>query len=207
MKIAVAQGLVNSHTYLQYRDVISIAFANGKVTGNEQSQDLLHYTELNEARMNRLDKKMVITDENIQKLMNLKRKYVWLVISEGWCGDSAQILPILHKMDTFSRQVELRIAFRDDNESLMNLFLTNGNRAIPKLVILDKETEDVLGVWGPRPKGAAHLISSYKQQYGVVDETAKKELHLWYTHDKGLSTQNEVMELMLQVDQLNHQTT
>lgn len=206
MKVAVAQGIVNSHSYLQYRSMVTNLLASGKVTGNEQSKDLVHYTELNEARMNRLDKKMVITEENIQKLLTIKRKYIWLVLSEGWCGDAAQILPIINKMDALSQHIELRIAFRDENEALMNLVLTNGSKAIPKLIVLDKSSEAVLGSWGPRPKGATNLIKSYKQQYGVVDETAKTELQLWYLHDKGISTQNEIIELMLQCEQLNHQT-
>ncbi len=206
MKVAVAQGLVNSHSYLQYRSIITNALAHGKVTGDEQSPALLHYSELNEVRMNRLDKKMEITEENIQKLLGLKRKYVWLVLSEGWCGDAAQILPILNKMDSYSQHIELRIAFRDENEALMNLFLTNGTKSIPKVIVLDKKSEEVLGSWGPRPKGATNLIKSYKEQYGVVDETAKTELQLWYLHDKGVSTQNEILELTLQCEQLNHQT-
>lgn len=207
MKVAVAQGLVNSHSYIQYRSLVTNLLASGKVTGSEQSKDLVHYTELNEARMNRLDKKMVITEANIQKLLTLKRKYLWLVLSEGWCGDAAQILPIINKMDVLSQHIELKIAFRDEHESLMNLFLTNGSKAIPKLIILDKNSKALLGSWGPRPKGATNLIKSYKEQYGVVDETAKTELQLWYLHDKGISTQNEIMELMLQCEQLNHQTT
>jgi len=148
---------------------------------------------------------MEITEENIRKLLGLKRKYVWLVLSEGWCGDAAQILPILNKMDSYSQHIELRIAFRDENEALMNLFLTNGTKSVPKVILLDKESEDVLGSWGPRPKGATDLIKSYKEQYGVVDETAKTELQLWYLHDKGVSTQNEILELTLQCEQLNHQ--
>lgn len=207
MKVAVARGLVNSHTYAQYRSIVTSFLAQGKVTGHEQSADLLHYSELNEARMNRLDKKIEITEENIQKLSNLKKKFVWLVLSEGWCGDAAQILPIINKMESFSQNIELKIAFRDENEALMNLFLTNGSKAIPKLILLDSDSEVLLGSWGPRPKGATNLIQSYKQQYGVVDETAKTELQLWYLHDKGVSTQNEIMELVLQFEQLNHQTT
>lgn len=206
MKVAVAQGLINSHSYLKYRSIVTSFLLKGTVTGNEQSQDLLHYTELNEARMNRLDKKMVITEENIQRLLTLKRNYIWLVLSEGWCGDAAQILPIINKMDSISQHIELKIAFRDENETLINLFLTNGSKAVPKLIVLDKNSEAVIGSWGPRPTGATNLIKSYKQQYGVVDETAKTELQLWYLHDKGISTQNEIVELMLHCEQLNHQT-
>lgn len=206
MKIAVAQSLLKSHSYNRYRTIVSDLLTDGKVSGNEQSQDLVHYSELNEVRMNRLDKKMVVTEEVIKKIMNLKKNYIWLVLSEGWCGDAAQLLPVFNKMASVSQHIELKVAFRDENEALMNLFLTNGNKAIPKLIIIDKEAEEVVGNWGPRPKGASDLIISYKQQYGVVDETAKTELQLWYLHDKGISTQNEIVELMIQCEQLNHQT-
>lgn len=206
MKIAVAQCILKSHSYDRYRTIVSDLLTAGKVSGNEQSQDLIHYSELNEVRMNRLDKKMVVTEEVIKKIMNLKKNYIWLVLSEGWCGDAAQLLPVFNKMASVSQHIELKVAFRDENEALMNLFLTNGNKAIPKLIIIDKEAEEVVGNWGPRPKGASDLIISYKQQYGVVDETAKTELQLWYLHDKGISTQNEIVELMIQCEQLNHQT-
>ena len=207
MKIAVAQSILKSHSYDKYRNIVSDLLIAGKVSGNEQSQDLVHYSELNEVRMNRLDKKMVVTEEVIKKIVNLKKNYVWLVLSEGWCGDAAQLLPIIHKMASLSQHIDLKIAFRDENDALMNLFLTDGNKSIPKLIIIDKEADEVQGSWGPRPKGAVDLIKSYKQQYGVVDETAKTELQLWYLHDKGISTQNEIVELMIRCEQLNHQTS
>ena len=206
MKIAVAQGLINSHSYTKYRAIVSQLLTMGKATGNEQSEKLVRYTELNEVRMNRLEKKMVITDENIQKLLQLKKQYVWLVISEGWCGDSAQLIPIMHKLASISTHIELKIVFRDENEMLMNQFLTNGGKGIPKLIVLDMNSQKVLGNWGPRPKGAMDFIKSYKRQYGAIDETAKTELQLWYLHDKGISTQNEIMELMMHFEQLNPQT-
>jgi hypothetical protein len=206
MKVAVAQGLLNSHSYTKYRAIVTDLLSQGKVSGHQQSADLVHYTELNEARMNRLDKKIEIAEEVVQKLLQLKKQYIWLVLAEGWCGDAAQLLPIMNKMANFSQHIDLKIAFRDENESLMNMFLTNGNKAIPKLIVLDKEAEKVLGNWGARPKGADQLIKSYKQQYGVVDETAKTELQLWYLHDKGISTQNEIADLMLHCEQLNLQT-
>ncbi len=206
MKVVVAQALLNSHSYAKYRSIVTETLALGEVTGKVQTEDLLQYTELNEARMNRLDKKIVITEDNIQKLLHLKKHYIWLVLAEGWCGDAAQLLPIMNKMVTFSKHIDFKIVFRDENEALMNQFLTNESQAIPKLIVLETSAEKVLGSWGPRPKGATQLIKSYKQQYGVIDETAKKELQLWYLHDKGISTQNEIVELMLQCEQLNLQT-
>jgi hypothetical protein len=196
MKTSVAKALFNSHSYPEYRKLVSDLLLEEKSTGNEQSDDLTHYSTLNETRMNRLDKTMKITDENSLKLKSLKGEYIWLVISEGWCGDAAQILPIVHKMAEESGKIELKIVLRDQNEDLMNLFLTKKAKAIPIVIVIDKTTGDVLVSWGPRPKGAADLIINYKKEFGVIDETAKTDLQLWYLHDKGLSTQEELINLM-----------
>ena len=193
MKTSVAKALFNSHSYPEYRKLISDLLLEGKSTGNEQSEDLTHYSTLNKTRMNRLNKTMKITDENSLKLKSLKGEYIWLVISESWCGDAAQIVPIVNKMAEESGKIELKIVLRDENEDLMNLFLTNKAKAIPIVIVINKETGDVLGNWGPRPKGAADFIKNYKKEFGAIDETAKNELQLWYLHDKGLSTQEELI--------------
>lgn len=198
MKTALAKALFNSHPYPEYRKLVSDLLLEGKATGNEQSVDLTHYSSLNETRMNRLDKTMRVTEENILKLKALKKEYIWLVLAEGWCGDAAQLLPVFNKMANESDKIELKIALRDENEAAMNLFLTNGAKAIPILIIIDKTTSEVLNQWGPRPKGAFDLIKDYKQKFGLIDETAKADLQLWYLHDKGISTQNEIMELMVE---------
>jgi hypothetical protein len=201
MKIPVAKALFNSHSYPEYRKLVSDLLLEGKSTGNEQSDDLKHYSELNETRMNRLDKTIKITDENSLKLKNLNNEYIWLVISEGWCGDAAQLLPVINKMAIDAGKIELRIVLRDENDELMKLFLTNKKKSIPVVIVVDKETGSVLGKWGPRPKGATDLITDYKKEFGVIDETAKTNLQLWYLHDKGISTQNELVNLMLDLEQ------
>lgn len=204
MKTEIAQGVVHGISYPEYRKIVSDLIAEGKSTGNEQSDDLLHYSKLNETRMHRLDKTIHVTDETVQKMHSLKKEYIWLVLSEGWCGDAAQIVPVLFKIASVSDKITMKLVFRDENEKLMNFFLTNGGKAIPKVLILDAATLELKGTWGPRPEGATHLIKSYKAQYGVVDETAKTELQLWYLHDKGLSVQNELANLMLHLEVLGH---
>ena len=192
----IKQALENSFSFADYRKKVTSLIAEGKSTGNTQSEDLLKYSELNETRMNRLEKTIEITDEVKNKLQNLDKKYIWLVLSEGWCGDAAQIVPVIHKMAEATDKVELKIALRDDNDALMQHFLTNGGKAIPKLIVLDAETLEVVADWGPRPHGAKQLILDYKAAHGIVDETAKIELQKWYLHDKGISTQNEILNVL-----------
>ena len=195
MKNTIQQTLLNSFSYSDYRKKVADLIAEGKSTGHTQSEDLLKYSELNETRMNRLEKTIEVSDVVKTKLQNLDKKYIWLVLSEGWCGDAAQIVPVIHKMAEVTENVELKIALRDDNDALMQYFLTNGGKAIPKLIVLDAETSEVVLDWGPRPHGAKQLILDYKAAHGVVDEMAKIELQKWYLHDKGISIQNEIVEM------------
>lgn len=196
MEEIIKNSLEKSSTYFEYRKIVADKLLEGKSTGSVQSDDLLHYSKLNETRMNRLEKTIVVSAEIEERLKLLRKQYIWLVISEGWCGDAAQLLPVMHKMEVLTDHIDFKIIFRDENEALMNKFLTNGGKSIPKLIVLDKETLDVLADWGPRPKEAFDLVKNYKEKHGVIDETIKTELQMWYLHDKGISTQNELLEMM-----------
>ena len=195
METILSNALANSYSYESYRAKLKMLLAENKSSGNEQSADLLHYSQLNETRMNRLDKTIQITPENELFLKSLEKPYTWLVLSEGWCGDAAQILPIMDKMAELTDKIELKIVFRDENPELMNLFLTNGSKSIPKLIIIDSLFK-VVADWGPRPADAIKLIVDYKAKFGLIDEIAKAELQMWYLHDKGISTQNEIVGLL-----------
>lgn len=191
----IQSAILNSHSYREYRTLVSKLINEGKSTGKEQSADLLHYSELNEVRMNRLEKTLKIDTEVQKTLENLKSKQTWLVISEGWCGDAAQILPIIKLMSETSDNIELKIVLRDENEEIMNQFLTNGAKSIPKLIILNENLE-VINHWGPRPEGAKNLIIDYKAQHGIVDEQAKVDLQKWYLDDKGIATMKEIVAML-----------
>ena len=192
----IQNALENSFSYANYRKHVAQLIVKGQATGHTQSENLLHYSELNETRMNRLEKTIAIIDEVKFKLENLHRNYIWVVITEGWCGDAAQILPIINKMSEVSKNIDLQIVLRDDNNALMQHFLTNGGKAIPKLIVIDAENLEVISDWGPRPKGATQLITDYKLEHGVIDETAKTALQKWYLHDKGIATQNEIIKML-----------
>lgn len=198
MKEIIQNAIQNSFSYAEYRKLASDLVAQGKPTGHDLSEALAHYAELNETRMNRLEKTITLTDAVIQTLQNSSKNAIWLVLAESWCGDAAQILPVLNKMSEASNSIQLNIVLRDDHDALMQLFLTNGAKSIPKLIILDAQTLNVLADWGPRPLGAKQLIEEYKATHGVVDETGKIELQKWYLHDKGISIQQEILEIMRQ---------
>lgn len=202
MKTIIENALNSSMSYKEYREYMSALLKQGLSTGQTQSEDLLHYSTLNETRMNRLDKTIEVPAGIKLGLEQLKKEYIMLVISEGWCGDAAQIVPVIHKMADMSKNIELRIALRDANPALMDEFLTNGARSIPKLVLIDKAAGRVFGSWGPRPHDAAELIRLDKEKHGHVTDEAKTELQKWYLHDKGVSTMQEIALLLGTADKM-----
>ncbi|WP_417354126.1 thioredoxin family protein [Flavobacterium sp.] len=196
MSTLIEKSLDNSYSYSEYRNHIGLLLQDGLSTGATQSEDLTNYSSLNEVRMNRLDKTIKLTDDIKERLSKLKKEHILLVISEGWCGDAAQIVPVINKMANETDKLELEIVLRDDNDELMNEYLTNGARSIPKLVLVEKDTHIARGSWGPRPHDAAKLIRDYKEQHGVIDQEAKTQLQKWYLHDKGESTMKEITLLL-----------
>jgi hypothetical protein len=149
---------------------------------------------LNIHRMNRVGKTYNISDELITELINIKEKQLWMVISEPWCGDSAQIVPQLAKMAEINPMIELKILLRDENPDIMDLYLTEDNkRSIPVLVTFDEQGEELLK-WGSRPASAEKLVSELKEQGFSKDEYLAK-LHLWYAHNKGIEVERELISL------------
>ena len=195
MKQLIENSLQKSITYSEYRELVSKLLSQGKSTGTTQSESLLHYSSLNDKRMKRLDKTIKLTEETIETIKNFDRKTTWLVLSEGWCGDAAQTLPIINKIANESDQIDLRIVFRDENEELMNQFLTNGGKSIPKLIALN-DANDVIGSWGPRPTTATNMVNEYKEKNGALDDEFKRDLQVWYNKDKGKNTQKDLLKLL-----------
>ncbi len=194
------QYLETSIPYAEYRTMIDGLLEKNQTTGENHSEDMLGYTRLNVSRMKRLDKTTRLTEETLALLQQIDRPLIWLVITEGWCGDAAQIIPVFQKMVDQQPLIDLRLILRDENLELMDAFLTDGGRSIPKLICIDAESKEILGDWGPRPIEAQAQVMAVKAELAQIEdpEARKKryqesqnELHLWYARDKTKSIQRE----------------
>ncbi len=184
-----------AYSYTSYRKLIKRLISEGKSTAIEQNDAFLNFSILNDKRMDRLDKTLKISEETLNSIKNLKQGITLLVISEGWCGDAAQIVPIINKIAEISSKIDLKIIIRDENEALMNQYLTNGSKSIPKILLIDSDY-NVINSWGPRPSVATNMVLAYKAQNGSLDAEFKKDLQLWYNKDKGNSTQKDIVNLL-----------
>lgn len=190
----IKDSLEKAITYKSYRSLIKKLLIEEKSTGNIQNDDMLNYSALNDKRMDRLDKTIKIAEETVSSLNQINNNYTLLAIAEGWCGDAAQVLPVINKIIESSSKIDLKIVLRDENELLMNQFLTNGGKAIPKIILLD-ETYNVINSWGPRPSIATQMVNDYKESNGGLDAEFKKNLQVWYNKDKGKNIQSDIIEL------------
>jgi hypothetical protein len=195
MKNIIEKSLENSYTYQEFRDLVSHLLTEDKSTGHTQSEAITGFSLLNDRRMKRLDKTIKVSEETIAEMNTINEPQTWLVIAEGWCGDAAQNLPVINKIAETSNLIDFKVVLRDDNEDLMNLFLTNGGKSIPKLIALDKDN-NVIDTWGPRPTVATQMVADYKAEHGVIDAKFKQDLQVWYNKDKGLSVQDDFIKLV-----------
>lgn len=192
-----AQHTIIGDSYSEYRNKIDILLAEGKVTGEKQSEALVEFTKLNIQRMNRLDKTLLLIPELQEKIASTKRKMQWVMLAQGWCGDCAQLVPLFGKIAEQSQgKVELVIVNPDERNDLMERFTTNGARSVPKVAIIDADNGEVLETWGPRPKPAQEIMLKWKAANGAISkDDFEKELHTWYAKDKTLTTQQELAVL------------
>ncbi len=196
MKNIIENSLEKSTSYQEYRKLVVDLLAEGKSTGENQTDDLLNYSKLNHSRMKRLDKTFSLSENSKEILENSTKKYSWIVLTESWCGDAAHVLPVLNKIAETSNNIALKIVLRDENEALMDRFLTNGNKSIPKLIAIDTDTNEVINSWGPRPSEATKIVEKQKEKFGTLDAEFKKELQVWYNANKGVNIEQDILKLL-----------
>ena len=187
----------DAFTYDQYRQLIDKRLERGKSTGDHDSEKIVEYTRMNVQRMNRLDKRTKLDESLVQKLQDLDRQWIWLVITEGWCGDAAQNVPVIHKMaEAAGENIKLKLILRDENPEVMDEYLTNGSRSIPKLVCLEVESLEEIGTWGPRPEVLQKKAMEWKDDPELTKEEWAEKLHKWYAENKTKEIQSEFEQLI-----------
>jgi len=185
-----------AYTYADYRQLIDDLLAEGKTTGPQQTPELTDYTTLNVQRMHRLDKTVKLQPALAAAAAGLQGRYTWLIITEGWCGDAAQIVPVVEAVAQASQgHIATRYVLRDEHLPLIDQYLTGTSRAIPKLVVLDPSTLTEITHWGPRPALAQELVQRLKAE-GASHDDLSRELHTWYAHDRTQTTQAELLALV-----------
>ncbi|WP_266202996.1 thioredoxin family protein [Pontibacter kalidii] len=198
------QELVNPMTYPEFKALTDELVARNKTTGEEQSEQRIGFTKLNQQRMKRVEKQFVLQPELKALLDQHQRHLEWLVLVEAWCGDGAQLLPAIAAIAGEAPSVTLTVLLRDENPGLMDTCLTNGSRAIPKLICVDAETGERLFTWGPRPTAIQQQVRQLKaDKPDVSHDELVQQVQLWYAKDRSQSLQQDLVQLLQEALALN----
>ncbi|KXK02919.1 MAG: hypothetical protein UZ17_ACD001001367 [Acidobacteria bacterium OLB17] len=183
-------------TFEQYLKLIDDLLAEGKTTGDDQSISRTSFALLNRKRIDRILKTFIPDEEAAKGITKVSTPRTWFVLTEGWCGDAAQSVPVIEQLASLNPLIETRYLLRDENLELMDQYLVNGARSIPKLIAVENDTDKVLWHWGPRPQGATDLFAELKAA-GTLKDDILEAIQRWYIADKGNSTAREIAALVL----------
>ncbi|NJX15350.1 thioredoxin family protein [Tamlana crocina] len=200
MESIIKSSLERGMSYPSYRELVKQLAENSDTTGLEKTEALVNYTKLNDRRMKRWDKTIKVSDDLKKKIAEFNHPVTWLVITESWCGDAAHVLPALHKIVELNGNLNMKIVLRDEHPKLMDAFLTEGSRSIPKVIMIEDKTGDVLTTYGPRPSEATVYVNRYKAKYGKLTPEFKEDLQHWYNKNKGQNVLKDVTEMLCKLE-------
>ena len=190
-----SENIVEWSTYIKTFDEI---LSNPQPPTPYDNPAYLEYLKLNRSRKKRWLKKGVIQDSLKTTISNIKSSQAWYIITEPWCGDAAHSVPFIKLAADLNPLVKLNIVWRDTPPFMIENYLTNGGKSVPKLVIRDEDGND-LAIWGPRPLECQNIYQNLKEQNASFDEI-KITLQSWYNKDKGESIQKELMTLIKEIE-------
>ena len=197
-------GRKGAMTYPDYVKAVQQWSESRTHSGPKPSEALSEYTRLNAFRMHRIGKTADWSpDLDALLTSGVLRDQHWVVITESWCGDAAQTVPLIGALAERAH-VPLDVVLRDAPSQIIEDFLTNGGRAIPLWIVADSKGE-VLMQWGPRPQEAQEMVADFrlapepKPEYRVFAVEVQK----WYARDKGASFFREAMQLISQGSPFN----
>jgi hypothetical protein len=112
----------NSYNYNEYKKIV-FGLAEESKTSGEQSTEKIAATIINAQRIKRIDKQSVISEALLSEIKKIAKKQTWLVLTESWCGDGAQCIPVIAKISEQNESITLKLIFRDEHLEVMDRFL------------------------------------------------------------------------------------
>ncbi|MFO7446398.1 MAG: thioredoxin family protein [Ignavibacteriaceae bacterium] len=182
-------------TYPEYLQKTIEEIANTDVSLlDENALEKFNFKKLNLHRSSRIEKTYKVSEELKSEIQKINNPQLWMILSETWCGDSAQNIPHLYLMAAHNPNIDVRMILRDSNPDIMDKYLTNGTRSIPILIALDNEGNELFR-WGSRPKAGQDLVNELKAQ-GLEKKQWQEKLHLWYARNRGAEIEKEILEIL-----------
>jgi hypothetical protein len=161
--------------------------------GAPEFEEMLATAKVNPELWAAMWRRASVPEEFVRRVAGLGGAWHLLVLSEDWCGDSVNTLPVVAKLAALAPNVDLRVLARDENPDLMDSHLTGISRSIPVVIALDDEFRE-RGWWGPRPAALQQWVLGPGRQ--LEKDARYLEVRTWYARDRGKTTLEEVVGMM-----------
>lgn len=138
-------------------------------------------------------RRATVPDEYLRRVAALGGAWHLLVLSEDWCGDAVNTVPVVARLAELSPNVDMRVLARDENLDLMDAHLTGTSRSIPVVIALDDEFRE-RGWWGPRPAELQTWVLGPGRALEKADRY--RQVRSWYARDRGRTTLEEVVRMI-----------
>lgn len=182
---------MNFEAYLNYFEQIIL---NPEQFPVYQDESYYKYAKLNWSRTNRWLNRFEPSLEIKAKISQIEEPQTWIIITEPWCGDAAHSVPQIINITANNPNIKVDIQLRDADPFLINEYLTNGGKSIPKLIIRNANNEDI-AVWGPRPEKLQQLFKTMKEE-GKLFAELNEVIQKWYNEDQGQELQHDLLKLL-----------
>jgi hypothetical protein len=137
----------------------------------------------------------VVPEWAMERAAEVGGEWRLLVISEDWCGDASNTVPVMARMAEVMPNIQIRVVKRDENAELMDAFLTNGSRSIPLALVLRSDFT-VAGTWGPRPAELQEFVLREKKAALRPSDEIYRDVRRWYAKDRGETTLRAILDIM-----------
>ncbi len=152
-----------------------------------------YYSIYNFERQGRVDDLYSMRGVLKELIASLPGPQLWMFITDDWCVDSAYSLPIIRDAAALRDDITLRLLIRDENQDLIDQYLTNGNRNIPIFAGFDAG-DNQLFRWGPQP-AVIRDIRAKLQAAGAEGRVVARTTVDWYADDGWIEVEKELIEM------------
>ena len=158
----------------------------------------LFYSRYNLDRLQRLTETYEMADLLKKTVDSIQEKQTWMFLTEDWCADSAYALPIISRISVVNPRVNIRILFRDENLYIMDRYLSDGKRSIPKLVVFGEDGAERFQ-WGSRPRRLTEDRARWTEE-GIAGPAMSQRTVEWYEAGGWAEVEVELAQVIKQIE-------
>lgn len=107
------------------------------------------------------------SDEFVERIKSIDKNIKVLICAEIWCPDCMINVPVIEKMRSMNKKIEVSIVSREGNEEFFKKFSNDENVKIPTFIFYDEEFK-LLGTFIERPRIVKEVYKTGNQTNIIV---------------------------------------